>query len=127
VALLHYYAASLATRAFQGLLLMNDPLVNALANLFFDGLIFVFVVGSMFWVFFDSRKLMTGLTRQQRKAISPMGPKTGSAWTAGCVCFWIVFFPWYLMVRGGYKRAQAKRTETQQKGFPVIMKESDKE
>jgi hypothetical protein len=86
-----------------------------------NDLIFLFIVGSIFWVYFDTKKLMSGLTPKQRKAVSSMGPKTGSGWTAGCVIAWILFFPWYLMARGGYKIAQAKNESVKTGGFPVIM------
>ncbi len=102
---------------------MNDRLVNALISLIVNGSLLVFVLGSMIWVFFDSRKIMTGLTLKQRKAVSALGPKTGSGWTAGCVVFWMIFFPWYLLVRGGYKRAQAKNRSENPGGFPVVLSE----
>ncbi len=53
-------------------------------------LLYVVVIGSAIWVFFDA-------------------PANGLSWTwgLGVLALWIVAFPWYLVVRGGVIRAAA--------------------
>src|SRR5580658_6085165 len=86
-----------------------------------NGLIFLLMLGSMIWVLLDVNKLMPGLSRAQRRSVSSSGPQTPKGWVTGCVLFWIVFFPWYLMVRSGYKRARAQNQAARAGGFPVVM------
>lgn len=67
-------------------------------------MILAVVIATSIWVFIDSGG------RDWAQAATH-GPGSAGAWTAGSLLLWIVFFPWYLAVRG---RAPRYREPDQQ-------------
>lgn len=59
------------------------------------------VIASAIWVGIDAGKIMPDKETIKSKNIS--GLQSPGAWIAGCILFWIVFFPWYLSKRQEYK------------------------
>ncbi len=67
---------------------------------------FVIVIGSSIWVGVDDHSL--GAARLKgRKDLSGSVRTQPVTWAIGCLLFWIIFFPWYLIKRPSIKRAAA--------------------
>jgi predicted Zn finger-like uncharacterized protein len=70
------------------------------------GICFVLCVwGSTIWVGIDSADLMKNIPEEKAKSMFSLVPRAGS-WLTGCVWFWILAFPCYLVTRGKYIRFQ---------------------
>lgn len=65
-----------------------------------DPIIFLLVVGSAIWVYFDAMKI--GASRDKRGGFLAMGPV---GWALCVALLWIVAFPLYLFQRSGIKAA----------------------
>lgn len=62
-------------------------------------LIFLIVIVTSIWVFFDAKKI--GVKKGQLKGVCNMGP---GGWLAVCLFLWIIGFPMYLIKRSELKR-----------------------
>ena len=60
------------------------------------------IIISSIWVFVDAKKI--GVKKGQVKGIADMGPGT---WLIGCLLFWIIAFPMYLIKRPEFVKANA--------------------
>lgn len=66
-------------------------------------LIWLIVIGTSIWVFFDARSI--GVKKGQVTGIANMNPV---GWLFGCLLLWIIAFPIYLSKRGEFKRINEK-------------------
>lgn len=82
-------------------------------------LIFLVVVGTSIWVFFDAKSI--GVKRGQIKGIADMNP---FGWLLSCLLLWIVAFPIYLSKRNEFKRIsqqpQAKDDHSSQNSISAL-------
>lgn len=62
------------------------------------------VIISSIWVYFDAKSI--GVKKGLVAGLADMGP---GSWAAGCLVLWIVFFPFYLVKRGEFKRINHKQ------------------
>lgn len=70
-------------------------------------LIWLTVIGTSIWVFFDAKSI--GVKKGQVKGIADMSPV---GWLFGCLLLWIVAFPIYLSKRGEFKRLNEQASST---------------
>jgi len=76
---------------------------DAASNIVGFVIVFLIVLGSSIWVFFDAKSI--GVKKGQIKGVVDMGP---AGWFVLCLGMWIVGFPVYLANRSEFKRINGK-------------------
>lgn len=61
-----------------------------------EALIWLAILGSAAWVFYDARRLDVGRDTSGPRKTSPL------IWALGCLLLWIIVFPWYLIKRPSF-------------------------
>lgn len=69
-----------------------------------DLVIVAVLIGTSFWVYFDAKSI--GIKKGQVTGFADMAP---GSWAVGCLILWIIFFPFYLMKRGEFKKINHKQ------------------